>query len=85
MTKFLNKFLVVGHVFGGGRELGVGFDDLVDSITKVFLCSNLGIKRVSKLVLKEVEKELILIYTKSGKRMKEVCMERLEYSLEAKN
>ena len=32
---------VVGHVSGGGAELGVGLDDLVDGIQEVFLCGDL--------------------------------------------
>lgn len=33
--------LVVGHVSGGGTELGVGLDDLVDGLQEVFLCGDL--------------------------------------------
>ena len=33
---------VVGHVSGGGAELGVGFDDLVYSLQEVFLCGDLS-------------------------------------------
>lgn len=32
---------VVGHVSGGGAELGVGLDDLVDGLQEVFLCGDL--------------------------------------------
>lgn len=32
---------VVGHVSGGGAELGVGLDDLVHSLQEVFLCGDL--------------------------------------------
>lgn len=33
--------LVVGHVSGGGAELGVGLDDLVDGLQEVLLCGDL--------------------------------------------
>ena len=33
--------LVVGHVSGCGAELGVGLDDLVDSLQEVLLCGDL--------------------------------------------
>lgn len=32
---------VVGHVSGGGAELGVGLDDLVNSLQEVLLCGDL--------------------------------------------
>lgn len=32
---------VVGHVSGGGAELGVGLDDLVNGLQEVFLCGDL--------------------------------------------
>jgi len=34
--------LVVSHVARGGAEFSVGFDDLVHSLQKVFLCSDLS-------------------------------------------
>lgn len=33
--------LVVGHVSGGGAELGVGLDDLVNGLQEVLLCGDL--------------------------------------------
>lgn len=32
---------VVGHVSGGGAELGIGLDDLVNGLQEVFLCGDL--------------------------------------------
>lgn len=32
---------VVGHVSGGGAELGVGLDDLVNGLQEIFLCGDL--------------------------------------------
>lgn len=32
---------VVGHVSGGGAELGVGLDDLVNGLQEVLLCGDL--------------------------------------------
>lgn len=34
------NLLVISHVARGGAELGVGFDDLVHSLQKVFLCGD---------------------------------------------
>lgn len=36
------RHLVVSHVARGGAEFSVGFDDLVHSLQKVFLCSDLS-------------------------------------------
>lgn len=32
--------LVISHVARGGAELGIGFDDLVHGLQKVFLCGD---------------------------------------------
>lgn len=37
----MRKDLVVGHVSGGGAELGVGLDDLVDGLQEVLLGGDL--------------------------------------------
>jgi hypothetical protein len=34
--------LVVGHVLGSGRELGVALDHLVDRVQEILLCGHLG-------------------------------------------
>lgn len=36
-----HTLLVVGHVSGGGAELGVGLDDLVNGLQEVFLRGDL--------------------------------------------